>query len=221
MIDERIIAERIANVVNKKITLLDRRLSELENKLKRLELDLNSLRMQTIESIMRSMLTIKMEDLASAMISKFTIDLNKPLEHMKTNVETILESINEQSSKLDKLPNKVSEVLKDMISSIEIKPEVHVDTKNIEAKLKELAQRIHSIEKIVVNLSNTVEHFNKAIYNLGDSIAELTNVIGRLQSLENKIEKISSDIDYVKDVSSILEERLKEIRPEVEEEEEM
>ncbi|RLA82256.1 MAG: hypothetical protein DRG31_07620, partial [Deltaproteobacteria bacterium] len=69
-VDVHVIAERVSEVVNRHLLEIHRRVDALESKVKKLELDVDTLRSQMIESIVRSALSIKLEDMATAVAVK-------------------------------------------------------------------------------------------------------------------------------------------------------
>jgi len=221
-VDIHVVAERVAEAVNKKLAEVHRRIDALESKVAKLELDINTLRTQTIESIVRSVLAIKIEDLASAIavrVSSGFSDATREVVRVAEELRGATSDIRAVASglrELKTLPEEIAEAVKSA------KPQVQLDLSKIEATISgavsrsmkgvgELASRATALEKQVNELSANLSK-------LGESLAVLTTTISRLEDLRKTVEEMKESVDYVREVSSILEERLRGRAKEEEEE---
>ena len=222
-VDIHVVAERVAEAVNKKLAEVHRRIDALESKVAKLELDINTLRTQTIESIVRSVLTIKIEDLASAIAVKVSSGFSDAAREVVRVAEELrgatsdIRAVANELRELKTLPEEIAEAVKSA------KPQVQLDLSKIEATIsgavsrsmksvEELASRVAALEKQVNELSANLSK-------LGESLAVLTTTISRLEDLRKTVEEMKESVDYSREVLGILEERLKG-RPSEEEEEE-
>jgi len=220
-VDIHVIAERVAEVVNKKIAALDRRIAELESRLKKLELDVYTVRTQTIESIVRSILGVKVDDIASAIVARLGAELSATLGSLSSIVSELKESIGgfretaRELTALKDLPEKIAETVRS------IRVVASVDTSKLESiinnavskpskAIEELSSRVTAAEKRLGELS---ENINK----VAESVVALSNIVQRIDELRSMIDEMKESLDYVREVSSILEERLKKVEEESEE----
>jgi len=211
--DIHIISERVAEVVNRRLVAIDKRISELESKVSKLELDTATLRSQTIESVVRSVLTVKMEELAAIMAVKMSTSFKDSINEVSMAVKNLegvaseIKNVARQLDSLKALPEKIAEAI---TSS---KPMVQVDTSGLEAAIstsmskfmknvEELSNRVASLEKQVAELATNMTR-------LSESLTVLTQVVSGLESLRKSIEEMRESVDYVKDVTSMLESELR------------
>jgi len=222
-VDMHVIAERVAEVVNKKLAEVHRRIDALESKVAKLELDVGSLRTQAIESIIRSVLAIKLEDLASAVAVRVSSDFGDvagkvagATEELRSAASEIKAVANELRG-LETLPKKVAEAVRSA------EPRVQLDLSKIEATVSgAVSGSMKSVEELttrVATLEKQVNELSANLGRLGESLAALTTAISRLEDLRKTVEEMKESVDYSREVLGILEERLKG-RPSEEEEEE-
>ncbi|RLF08527.1 MAG: hypothetical protein DRJ60_00250 [Thermoprotei archaeon] len=218
-----IIAERVAEVVNRKLAEIHKRIDALESKVAKLELDVNTLRVQTIESIVKSVLTIKIEDLASAIavrVSSGFSDAAKEVVRVAEELRSATSDIKVAASELRELkalPEKVVEAAKSA------KPPVQLDLSKIKATISgAVSKSMKGVEELtsrVATLEKQVSELSANLGKLGESLAVLTATVSRLENLRKTVEEMRESVDYSREVLGILEERLKG-RPSEEEEEE-
>jgi len=223
-IDIHIIAERVAEVVNKKFAALDRRIAEIESRLKKLELDVYTVRTQTIESIVRSVLGVKVDDIASAIVAKLGAELAATLNSLSGVAEDLKAVISEfkettkELAALKNLPDKIAEV----VSSIKVSADI--DTSKLEASVSSTVSRsMKTVEELstrVAALEKRLEELSESISKISESIAVLSGTVAKVEEMRRTVEELKESVDYVREVSSILEERLKGRKEEEEEEEE-
>jgi len=211
--DIHVIAERVAEVVNRKLAAIDRRLTELESRVKRLELDVASVRGQVIESVVRSVLTIKVEELASAVALRVATEFGGVARGVEGAVEELrgvaerLGRVAEGLEELRGLPERVAEELRSARVTAE------VDTSVIEERvwdavagamgdLRDLPKRLEAVERRLGEVS-------EAIRKVGESMAAVAAAASRLEEVARVVAEVKDSVDYVREVSSMLEERLR------------
>jgi len=220
-VDMHVIAERVAEVVNRRLAEFNKRLDMLESRIAKLELDVGTLRTQAIESIVRSILSIKLEELATAIATKVSSkyssvgrELTMIINEFREDVSAIKGIVNELEE-LKTLPVKVA----DIVSKTE--PRVELDASKIEVAVNNAVSKslknLDVIEKRVVVLEKKIDHLSNSIGKLSESLATLASSMSKLEKIGRSVADMKESIDYVREVSSILEERLKR-RPEEEEE---
>ena len=219
--DMHVIAERVAEVVNRRLAEFNKRLDMLESRIAKLELDVGTLRTQAIESIVRSILSIKLEELATAVATKVSSkyssvgrELTMIINEFREDVSAI-KGIVDELEELKTLPVKVA----DIVSKTE--PRVELDASKIEVAVNNAVSKslknLDVIEKRVVALEKKIDHLSNSIGKLSESLATLASSMSKLEKIGRSVADMKESIDYVREVSSILEERLKR-RPEEEEE---
>jgi len=221
--DIHVIAERVAEVVNKKIAALDRRITEIESRLKKLELDVQTVRAQTIETIVRSVLSVKVDDIASAIVVKLGAELSTTLSSLTNIANELKEAINgfrESAGELvalKDLPEKIAETVRN------IKVEANVDMTKLETSLSntisESMKMVEELSNRVVVLEKRIGELSESIAKVVESVAALSGIVSGVEEIRNAVSELKESVDYVRDVSSILEERLKGRREEEEGEE--
>ena len=217
-VDIHVVAERVAEAVNKKLAEVHKRIDALESKVAKLELDINTLRTQTIESIVRSVLTIKIEDLASAIAVKVSSGFSNAAREVVRVAEELrgatsdIRAVASELGELKTLPEKIVDAVKSA------KPQVQLDLTKIEATISESMKSVEELVSRVVALEKQVNELSANLGKLGESLVALTSAISRLENMRKTIDEMKESIDYVKEVSSILEERLKSRKEEEEEE---
>jgi len=220
-VDMHVIAERVAEVVNRRLAEFNKRLDMLESRIAKLELDVGTLRTQAIESIVRSILSIKLEELATAVATKVSSkyssvgrELTMIINEFREDVSAI-KGIVDELEELKTLPVKVA----DIVSKTE--PRVELDASKIEVAVNNAVSKslknLDVIEKRVVALEKKIDHLSNSIGKLSESLATLASSMSKLEKIGRSVADMKESIDYVREVSSILEERLKR-RPEEEEE---
>lgn len=221
-VDIHVIAERVAEVVNKKIATLDHRITEMESRLRKLELDVHTIRSQTIEAIVRSILGVKVEELATAIAIRVSTSFSNSLKDVIRVAEDLRSTVSEfrklteELSELKELPNKIAEAI------ASTKPEVKVDLSRIEASVNTaLSEHMKSIEELATRVAALEKQVNKLALSLGrigETLTSLSSTISRLEGVAKNIEEMKESVDYSREVLSILEEKLRRSSSEEEEE---
>lgn len=219
-VDARIVAERVAEVVNKKLAEVYRKIGAIESRLTKLELDVVALRSQTIESIVRSVLTIKVEDIASAIAVKVASEFREPIREVVAVAEKLrgtaehLSGVAEELSELKELPEKVAEVIKssvpEQLTSEKLEEVVSSAVEPVAERVEDLTKRIGEMMKLVAIAINKTD----------DVAEQLKAVASKFSEIKESVDELRESISYVSEVSRLLEERLKGRRGSEEVEEE-
>jgi len=218
--DARIVAERVAEVVNRKLAEVFKRIEAIESRLTKLELDVTALRSQTIESIVRSVLTIKIEDIASAIAVKVVSEFREPLREVVATTEGLRDAVERLGSvvgelgELKKLPETVVATVKssvpEQLTAENIEEIVRSAVEPAEKRIEELTGRINELMKLVAIAINRT-----------DSVAEqLKEVVAKFSEIKGSVDELQESVSYVSEVSRLLEGRLRGRRGSEEVEEE-
>ena len=219
-VDARIVAERVAEVVNRKLAEVRKRIERLESRMTKLELDVTGLRSQTIESIVRSVLTIKIEDIASAIAVKVASEFREPLREIVDSTEGLREAVKRldavvgELEGLRKLPELVVAAVKssvpEQLTAEKVGEVVRGAVEPVEKRVEELTGRINELMKLVAIAINRT-----------DGVAEqLKELIAEFSEIKKSVAELQESVRYVSEVSKLLEERLRSRSSEEEEEEE-
>ena len=204
--DLQIIAERVSEVVNRRLSEIHKRIGSLESRVAKLELDINTLRSQTIESIVRSALTIKLEDLASAIAVKVSsgfTDAARDVARVAEELGGTVESVRSAVSMLnEQLPKKVEEAVSSLQAQSDFSELEDAVKKAVLKGFGSVASRVSALEKQVGELAESLGRLN-------ETLTSLTTAIARLDDLKRTVDEMKESVDYSREVLSIIEERLK------------
>jgi len=213
--DFHIMAERIANLVNKKLSALDQRMTNLESKIKKLELDVETIRMQTIETIIRSVLNVKTDDITSAVAVKLSSEFSKSAgllssiaEDLKVTIEDLRKEIRDLGSLRD-LPSEITERIK------KLKVSADIDTTKLEASINvPISRSLKAIESLlsrrVADLDKRLNELSQHVSKLNEALSALGTIASKIESMSKTIENMQESVSYVREVTSIIEEKLKQ-----------
>ena len=218
-VDVRVVAERVAEVVNRKLAKLHKKIEALESRMTKLELDVTALRSQTIESIVRSVLTIKIEDIASAIAVKVVSEFREPLREVVATTEGLRDAVDRlgavagELEELKKLPETVVATVRssvpEQLTAEEIRELVRGAVDPAEKRVEELTGRINELMKLVAIAINRT-----------DGVAgQLKDLVAKFSEIKGSVEELQESVRYVSEVSKLLEERLRGREAEEEEEE--
>ena len=218
-VDVRVVAERVAEVVNRKLAEVHKKIEALESRMTKLELDVTALRSQTIESIVRSVLTIKIEDIASAIAVKVVSEFREPLREVVATTEGLRDAVDRlgavagELEELKKLPETVVAAVRssvpEQLTAEEIRELVRGAVDPAEKRVEELTGRINELMKLVAIAINRT-----------DGVAgQLKDLVAKFSEIKGSVEELQESVRYVSEVSKLLEERLRGREAEEEEEE--
>ena len=218
-VDVRVVAERVAEVVNRKLAEVHKKIEALESRMTKLELDVTALRSQTIESIVRSVLTIKIEDIASAIAVKVVSEFREPLREVVATTEGLRDAVDRlgavagELEELKKLPETVVAAVRssvpEQLTAEEIRELVRGAVDPAEKRVEELTGRINELMKLVAIAINRT-----------DGVAgQLKDLVAKFSEIKESVEELQESVRYVSEVSKLLEERLRGREAEEEEEE--
>ena len=209
-LDVYAIAEKVASVINSKV---GSRLEQLERRVKQLEAIMDQLHSTTIEAVVRSMLYVKMDELAKAIALRVAGSLSSTSAQLQTAIEKLesttskleselaavkaVEKIAEKLGKLDSVLAKLDE-----LSKIQVQAE-HVA--KLTARLDELSSRLEEVEKRLDQLAKSMAAVKK-LEEVSDAIEKLTSEI---RALEEIVVGIKEDSKYASQVLKMIEERLR------------
>lgn len=211
-VDMHVIAERIADVVNKKI---HPKLEEHEKRIMMLEQEIRAMSYRNIETVVRSILSVKLEELAKAVAlnmaknmgaDNLLIELNKMKEQFAELV-SILEKLGQA---LNYMPKNIADAVKPVVMSAKTDPSKvasavdEVVEKRLQP-LQDVADKLSGLEKSVNSLSAKISKMSKSLSTLPDVVSALQ----RVSEAMGNIMKMREDIEYCREVLGMLEERMK------------
>ncbi len=206
-VEWHVIAERVANVVNKNIQPILRRLDSLEAKVRRLEMDIELLRERSIEAALRAALSVKMEGLpiavAARVSEKLAQDMAK-IEELLTDVHGVVEALNKVKERQEALMSRVDRI------------EARIN--KIEETVK--AQRSLPVDVIVAQVSRSVEQriveieekMRNVVSEATRKMEELSKVAGvkALETVAAKLGELEKQFNELKEMVLTLKELLEE-----------
>jgi len=215
-VDLHVISERVAEVVNRKLSAVDRRLAELESKVARLELEVGTVKSQAIESIVRSVLTVKLDDVVAGTVAKASAsfaDQLKVVYDVAAKMESAVRGLDEAVSALKELPGEVSDAIKNT------KPEVNVELTPLTTSLTKVGDYIRGLADRIASLEKKVDEMGGILSKAMVTLSGLDRLAADVEKLMKEVEGVKETLDYVREVSSVLEKRIK-MKEETDEEEE-
>lgn len=171
------------------------RLEALDQRVKALELEVQALRQQTIESLVRSLLAVKTEDLAAQISVKAASslgDYTRSINALAGKIEAMLKSVEEtvkELKELEGIPSKVVESLSKV--KVEAKPSV----KDLEAIVaRHASESIKATQKVESWLSTIGETLSKMMDKINQLTTTLSAVVGGLNNLQGEFKKLRDDL---------------------------
>ena len=185
----------ISGVVEHFNKTLAPKLEALDQRVKALELEMQALRQQTIEGLVRSLLAVKTEDLAAEMSLKMTSslgDYTRSINALAGKIEAMLKSMEEtvkELKELEGIPSKVMESLS------KVKVEAKTNIRDIEAIItKHTAKSIETSQKVETWLSTIGETLSKMMDKINQLATALSAVVGGLNNLQGEFKKFLDDL---------------------------
>jgi len=185
----------ISGVVEHFNKTLAPRLEALDQRVKALELEMQALRQQTIEGLVRSLLAVKTEDLAAEMSVKVASslgDYTRSINALAGKIEAMLKSMEETVKELKGLEGIPSKVLE---SLSKVKVEAKTNIRDIEAIItKHTAKSIEASQKVESWLSTIGETLSKMMDKINQLATALSAVVGGLNNLQGEFKKFLDDL---------------------------
>ncbi|MBW2674863.1 MAG: hypothetical protein JRD89_15855 [Deltaproteobacteria bacterium] len=201
-IDIEVVVERIVEKVNQKLAIFDRRITALENQVKKLAMDVESVRGHVIEHVVRSVLSVKHDELASTITARLGAELSEMLGALNTLVESMKSAVDELRSAaselrdLKKLPEKVAEAIGSASPSVEI------DASKIEAAvsvaLSRAAKMVEDLVSKVANLERRYEELGQSLAKVSEALAAVSSISSGIEELRKSLEELEEDVEEIK-----------------------
>ena len=202
-IDIQVIAERVAEAVNRKLGQLAERVEDIERRVRELELSSSAIRSQTIESIVKAVFSVKVDEALSSVTSamrKFSGDLSH-LPHLSDELKQVVNSISDTTSAIGQINKKLEEISK-TLSDLLKKP-------TSSPSLKDLS----GMAKMIGALSNSVSGLKSTINNLSakfdDLLGQLSVVNENINKMRDEVRNLQDSVNYIRQVSGVIDQRLR------------
>ena len=216
-IDERVIAERVAEAVNRKLAPLAKEVNELKARVTRLEMDVAVMRTHYIETVIRSVLGVKLDEFVAKVSTPK--ELLEGLSTIAGTIDGLRSEIGGLADRVGRLPEAIiDEVSKELSKmapkEVDLKPVIDEVRTRVSSEVKVVSSRIDRLDKAVGELRDAVSKIEGDLSTFADSVKSLAGAIGRLEEKLAKLDSIEKSMEYVRDVVSIMEERLRPLEEE-------
>jgi len=207
-LDINVIAERIANTVNQKISAIVKKVDELESRLRRIEIEVETVRASTIESVVRAVLSVKAEDIVATAIVKAEESTVGKLIDVVNSLTELVTAVRNSVDELRKMPELVSMRVSRDISSAVSSAKIGIDVQQIEQSvsrsvsdaLKDVLKQSAELEKVLRSLNTTVSELRSTVSSLGHAV----------EDLRQEMKSVKGFIDFATPVIATLQKRLSE-----------
>jgi len=210
-LDINVVAERIANTVNQKISAIVKKVDELESRLRRLEIEVETVRASTIESVVRAVLTVKAEDIVATAIVKTEESTIRKLIDVVNDLATLIATVRNSVDELRKMPEMISMRISREVSSAISSARIAIDTQQIEQSvsrsvsdaLKDVLKQSTELEKVLRSLNTTVSELRSTVSSLGHTV----------EDLRQQMKLVKDFIDFATPVLATIQKQLQESQP--------
>jgi len=207
-LDVKVIAERVSEAVNKRLIAFDERIRNLEANLKRIEVEFDTLKSRNLESIIRSVLSVKTDDVAGSITSTIISEIEKLSKSHTTSTKKIFESMNEVIPALEEVKNALKEIKKlpkevsEAIKSIKLEPEI--DLTPIEKTIGRQGNLLNELKEGLANISNslkkTMEDLERTRTRFDEQSGLLTQVINSIQEVKDRTRELDERVSSIEEI---------------------
>jgi methyl-accepting chemotaxis protein len=207
-LDVKVIAERISEVVNKRLIAFDERIRNIEANLKRIEVEFDTLKARSLESIIRSVLSVKTDDVASTITSTIISEIEKLSKGYVASTKKMTESISEIIPALEEVKNALKEMKKlpkevsEAIKSIKLEPEV--DLTPIQKTVERQGNLLNELREGLANISNslkkTTEDLDRTRTRFDEQSGLLTQVINGIQEVKDRTRELDERVSSIEEI---------------------
>jgi len=207
-LDINVVAERIANTVNQKISAIVKKMDELESRLRRLEIEVETVRASTIESVVRAVLTVKAEDIVATAIVKTEESTIRKLIDVVNDLATLVTTVRNSVDELRKMPELISVRISREVSSAISSARIAIDAQQIEQSvsrsvsdaLKDVLKQSAELEKVLRSLNTTVSELRSTVSALGHAV----------EDLRQEMKSVKGFIDFATPILAMIQKQLQE-----------
>ena len=206
-LDVKVIAERISEAVNKRLIVFDERIRNIEANLKRIEVEFDTLKSRNLESIIRSVLSVKTDDVASSITSTIISEIEKLSKGYIASTKKMVESMNEIVPALEEVKNALKEIKKlpkevsEAIKSIKLEPEVDFTPlqKTIERQGNLLNELREGLASISSSLKKTTEDLERTRTRFDEQSGLLTQVVNGIQEVKDRTRELDERVSSIEE----------------------
>jgi len=206
-LDVKVIAERISEAVNKRLIVFDERIRNIEANLKRIEVEFDTLKSRNLESIIRSVLSVKTDDVASSITSTIISEIEKLSKGYIASTKKIVESMNEIVPALEEVKNALKEIKKlpkevsEAIKSIKLEPEVDFTPlqRTMERQGNLLNELREGLASISSSLKKTTEDLERTRTRFDEQSGLLTQVVNGIQEVKDRTRELDERVSSIEE----------------------
>ena len=208
-LDVYAVAEKVASIINSKV---GSRLEQLEQRVRQIEAIVGQLHSSTIEAVVRSMLYVKMDELAKAIALRVAGSLSTTVSQLQTvtdklreitlRLENELASIKAIGKITDKL-NQIDNLLEKLENIAQLTPE---QTDKLASSIDEITYKLEHLEKKLDQISKNLPSA-KELKEISNTIEKM---LSEIRAIENILSEIREDGRYARQVLRAIEVRLQE-----------
>jgi len=182
-IDIYTIAEKVASVINTKISP---RLDHLERRVRQLEIAVEQLHTSAIEAVVRSVLYVKMDEVARAIAVRVGGSLSSTVSQLQNAVERL---------------GKLASSLETAARTLETTGHVVDKVGKIEDVLAKLESLTHSSSKErLEKLVSAIDELSTRVKELEEKVSTLAKNVDKIRSIANTLEKLASEVGGIEDI---------------------
>ena len=187
-VDIHVIAERVAEAVNKRLAEFDKRISNLESRVRSIELEVATLRTTTIRDIVRSLLEVDIEKAVNtsttSLISSFESGLNSRVNPLITSISDLTDIVMKITSDLNDLRGVVENFRNTVNSSIN----------DLREDLKLLTDSIRSLNNAIIDLKGSMSFVAEELKKYSEKLEEVRRTIGSVEDRLNVLHHVAQEI---------------------------
>jgi len=215
--DERILAERLASIINPRLQELSRTYDQLRQEVNLLKANLEVTRRETIQSLSEALVRANVAELAKAYIVPEVQRLESRNARLEANLaevarrldalinilQTSAPPVKEEApgeagerlfeepidARLDAIATSIS-AMKDMVADI---PELESRLAALERKVGELAQTLSSLAPIIQSLAQGQEELSKAVKEIAESLGEVRGAVEEIHEVATSRARVEEE----------------------------
>ncbi len=197
----RVIAERIAETVNRKLADVYARIEAMESRLKMLEREVEALRSRTIESVVKGVLSVKTEEIVDAVAKRGAASLDSAVARIESIASTIREAVEGIKDVVTRMERISSEIQR---ASARIPTQVTIDE-----------------SAVVGAISRYLEPMVSSLSSIGRKLDEVSKMVESVATQLAEIGMVAKNaLAYSKETYEMIKKRIEEVEAEEAESEE-
>lgn len=217
-VDMHVLANRIASVVNERLQRFDQELNRLNERINRLEIELSTIRASTLETIIRSVLGVKMDEVVAAVGSKVVSELDKRFKTMQVilgEVEAVQQGLAGARDELARVVDMVREevrqsvkrsveeavreALTDLVEKVSevipATPSASIDVSGVVSKLKSLEDGLLEVKRSQATLATAVEELRKSLSEINHTLRSMNEMMQFVYNVNRRIDERMQEVE--------------------------